>query len=71
MVQLPSFFRIRQSFPRPKVGDLKGAVQAALTQAGLRERIEPGQTVAITAGSRGIANIAQITRHAVDYCKGL
>ena len=71
MVEFPHFFRIRQKFPRPVVNDLATSVRAALTQAGLGNRVERGQSVAITAGSRGIANIAAITRHCVDYCKSL
>jgi hypothetical protein len=33
--------------------------------------VKPGQTVAITAGSRGIANVARITRAVVDELKAL
>lgn len=71
MVEFPHFFRIRQKFPRPVVRDLGSSVREALSTAGLAERIDPGQTVAITAGSRGIANIAAITRQCVEYCKSL
>lgn len=71
MHEFPQFFRIRQKFPRPIVRDLKAAVWDGLTQAGLANRIHAGQSVAITAGSRGIANIATITRHCVDFCKRL
>lgn len=71
MVEFPKFFRVRQKFARPHVSDLKAAVDSALHQALIAHRILPGQTVAITAGSRGVANIATITRHCVDYCKSL
>jgi antitoxin (DNA-binding transcriptional repressor) of toxin-antitoxin stability system len=71
MQDIPRFFRIRQKFPRPVEQDLRGATERALTAAGLPQRIRAGETVAITAGSRGVANIAQITRHAVDFCRGL
>ncbi len=71
MQPLPHFFRIRQKFARPKLENIGAAVQAGLTNAGLPERIQPGQSVAITAGSRGVANIATITRHCVDFCKQL
>jgi hypothetical protein len=37
----------------------------------LQDRVKPGQTVAITAGSRGIANIDRITRAVVDELKAL
>ncbi len=71
MQTFPQFFRIRQKFARPQLADIQSAVTAGLTSAGLPEQIKSGQTVAITAGSRGVANIAQITRHCVDFCKTL
>ncbi len=71
MQSLPNFFRVRQTFDRPVVTDLQAAVSNGLRASRLAERVKPGQTVAITAGSRGIANIATITRHCVDYVKSL
>jgi hypothetical protein len=35
----------------------------------LRERVHPGMRIAVTCGSRGIANIAIITRSIVDFLK--
>ncbi|MCA9156917.1 MAG: DUF2088 domain-containing protein [Planctomycetales bacterium] len=64
---LPRFFRMRQSFPRPRIKHVPAAVMSAL--AGCIERELNGQTVAITVGSRGIAGIAQITRACVDFLK--
>ncbi|HEY2827692.1 MAG TPA: lactate racemase domain-containing protein, partial [Pirellulales bacterium] len=58
----PQFFRLRQKFERPRVDDIPGEVERQLSRLNLREKIRPGQSVAITAGSRGIANIAQIIR---------
>ena len=37
----------------------------------LHRRVQPGQSVAITAGSRGIANIAVILRAAVEHFRSL
>jgi hypothetical protein len=37
----------------------------------LDAKVQPGQTVAVTAGSRGIANIAAITRAIVEHLKGI
>ena len=42
------------------------AVAAQLAGLDLGQSIEPGQTVAISAGSRGIANIAEIIKAACD-----
>jgi hypothetical protein len=42
-------------------------VQTELARIGLASLIAPGQTVALTAGSRGVANIATIIKATVDY----
>jgi hypothetical protein len=57
--------RVRQTFPRPKVADIPRAVAEALDGAGLAVR--RGDTVAVGAGSRGVANIAEIVGAAVHY----
>lgn len=67
----PQFFRIRQTFERPRVEDVAAEVERQLARLDLRGRIKPDQTVAITAGSRGIANIAAIIKAMVDHVKSL
>src|SRR5216117_533479 len=66
---LPRMIRVRQTFPRPRVADIPRAVAATLGEAALR--IKPGDTVAVGAGSRGIANIDTLVRAVVDYLKDL
>jgi len=66
----PQVFRIRQKFDAPRVGDVAAAVRNELTRLDLGHRVRPGQSVAVTAGSRGVANIAIILRAIVDYLKG-
>jgi hypothetical protein len=63
--------RIRQQFERPQVAEIPTAVASALEPLGLSRRIKPGQTVALTAGSRGIANIPLILRSTAHYLKKL
>ena len=63
----PRTFRVRQTFERTLVADVAGTVQAELTRIGVAQRVQPGQTVAITAGSRGITNIAIILKATVDF----
>ena len=63
----PRILRVRQSFPRPRVDDIPTAVRVALAQLDLGRTIRPGQTVALTAGSRGIANIPLILRSVVEH----
>lgn len=67
----PRIFRIRQTFERTRVAEVAAAVQRELERLNLRERVRPGQSVAITAGSRGIANIHLIIKAAVDHFKSL
>ena len=62
MAVYPQIFRVRQRFERPRVVDVPAEVAAQLTQLKLERTVQPGQSVAITAGSRGIAQIAVILR---------
>src|SRR2546425_13071873 len=66
---LPRMIRVRQTFPRPRVADIPRAVTATLGEAALR--IKPGDTVAVGAGSRGIANIGAIVGAAVRWLRDL
>ena len=71
MSTFPQIFRVRQHFEAPRVEDPAAEVHAQLQRLNLVERVRPGQSVAITAGSRGIANIAAILRAAVEHLKSL
>ena len=67
----PRMFRIRQDLEGPVLVDVVNAVRDQLQDLGLQNKVKTGETIAITAGSRGIANIAQITHAVVDECKAL
>lgn len=71
MADFPQIFRVRQTFVAPRVDDIDAEVERQLAGLNLRERVRPGQTVAITAGSRGIANIHHILRAAVRHFQSL
>ena len=73
MSDYPQMFRVRQHFERPqvKVDAIAAEVDSQLKRLQLEQRIQPGQSVAISVGSRGIANIAIITKAIVDHLKGL
>jgi hypothetical protein len=70
-VNYPKFLRVRQQFQRPRVNDVAAAVRAALEPLDLGRRIRPGHCVALTAGSRGIANIPTVLRAVADFLKQL
>jgi hypothetical protein len=67
-MQLPLMATIRQHFPATALDDVQEAVRQTLRQAGLCS-LKPGARIAVTAGSRGIANISLITRTVVDLVR--
>jgi hypothetical protein len=67
----PQIFRVRQTFHSPRVVDVAAEVHAQLAKLRLDRTIAPGQSIAVTAGSRGIANIADIIRAAVEHLKNI
>src|SRR5947209_14729179 len=67
----PKMLRVRQHFDGPHVPDVAVAARSELERIGVVAKIRPGHSVAITAGSRGIANIALIIRTIVEYLGGL
>jgi len=68
---LPNVVRVRQPFGRTRLEDACGAVRNGLAALPLSAKIRPGARVAITAGSRGIQNLAGMTRAAVDAVKAV
>jgi hypothetical protein len=71
MSSFPQVFRVRQTFDAPRVADVAAEVRTQLDRLPIAQKVQPGQSVAVTVGSRGIANIADITRAAVDWLKSL
>ncbi|MGH7395127.1 MAG: hypothetical protein ACREJF_05950, partial [Candidatus Methylomirabilales bacterium] len=66
----PTMYRLRQRFEQHAVADLREAVFAELTRIGLPSRIRPGMAIAVGVGSRGVANLAVVTRAVLDRLKG-
>ena len=71
MADYPCMFRLRQHLERPHVADVQRRVEEALDPLRLGVKIHAGQSVAITVGSRGIANVAVIVRAAAAHLKNL
>ena len=67
----PRMLRVSQQFEGVRVADIPATVRSELERVGIGQRIRSGQSVAITAGSRGIANIALIIRTAVGVLREL
>ncbi|MDN5336230.1 MAG: hypothetical protein PWR02_1256 [Synergistales bacterium] len=67
---IPAMHLVKQIFPRPRIENLEKELIEALDHVIPPEKVIPGSRIAITAGSRGIASIADIYRVIADYLKG-
>lgn len=67
--EIPRMIKVGQKFPRPVIGDIRAEIRKELGEKGLLCRIKNGDRIAVTAGSRGIANIALITREVINSLK--
>lgn len=70
-VALPRMVKVRQkldhiNIPREEIPE---KVRQELLQCGMAQRIHKGNSVAITCGSRGVANIALIIKAIVEFVK--
>ncbi len=70
-VPLPPMARVRQKFDATKLSDIPGAIQKEFLRSEIRERVKPGQIVAVGCGSRGIANISTIAIAVINELKSL
>ena len=71
MNTFPRMIGLRQESEGERIDDVGREVAHELERLRLGEAVKPGNSIAITVGSRGIANIALIVRSAVDYLKTL
>ena len=70
-MSLPRMFRVRQLFSAPTVEDIPAAVRTEVQRLDLGPKVNPGETIAISVGSRGIANIALVIKSLVAEFKAL
>jgi hypothetical protein len=68
-VEFPKVVKIRQKFPRPRVENIEAALREQLGRGEISSTIKPGMSVALTAGSRGIAEIHEILRSLVEILR--
>lgn len=59
-IALPTVALVEQQIAMPRLSDVAEAVRAEMARLGVAGRVRPGMAVAVTAGSRGIANIPLI-----------
>jgi hypothetical protein len=70
-VALPKMIRVRQLFDRGRIEpeNIAQAVFSEMSRPELGDYLKPGKRIAITSGSRGVANVAIITKAIADFVK--
>jgi uncharacterized protein (DUF362 family) len=70
-IPIPDMFRAEQAFDKRHIepAEIPSIVRRELSRPEIADTIRPGMSIAITAGSRGVANVDTITRAIVDFCK--
>ncbi len=66
-----TMYKVRQHFNGESIADIPGRVKDEFAKTNLQGVIKPGSKIAVAAGSRGIANIAEIVKAAVAELKNL
>ena len=67
----PRMMRVKQHFDSPTLEDIPGGVRSEIAKLDLHSKVKAGDSVAVTVGSRGIANIALITRTIIEELNAL
>ncbi|GAB7057592.1 lactate racemase domain-containing protein [Paenibacillus sp. YK5] len=68
-IPIPQVVKIRQKFNGDKLENPVEELVKELRKPGAIDRIKPGQQVAVAVGSRGVANIAALTKTTIDAIK--
>ncbi len=68
-MSFPKMVEARQRTDQPRLDDYVTEIRRQLNSKGLASKVRKGQRIAITAGSRGIANIPEILRTVVEEVK--
>jgi hypothetical protein len=66
---LPKMAHVRQKLPSDHISDVRNDVRQKLLGSDLREKIKPGNRIAITAGSRGIGGLVELLSGITDAVK--
>ncbi|MBC7341150.1 MAG: DUF2088 domain-containing protein [Clostridia bacterium] len=68
-VPIPPVIKIRQHFPAQRITDVPQAVREQLQRPEVLSTLKPGQRIAVTVGSRGIAKLPEIVGTVVQFLK--
>jgi hypothetical protein len=67
--EFPRMYHVRQVLDAPRVADIEETVLRELNSTGVGSLVQPGARIAVTVGSRGIANIVPILKNLVAFLR--
>lgn len=70
-VPLPKMATISQVFPSNRLTDIAGVLRKELNKNDISERVRPGMRIAVTVGSRGLADLPALVQVTVSELKRL
>lgn len=70
-IPVPKMIKVRQHFDNTKVENVEQVLKEKLQRDVIKQKIQPGMTIAIAVGSRGVDRIVEITRETVTFLKEL
>lgn len=68
-MKIPLVIKGKQLYRQPEIANVREETEKILAKYNFKNRISPGNKIAITAGSRGIANIVEIMAQVVEEVK--
>lgn len=70
-LKLPKMYKVSQSFSNEKLDDVEKKVRDEIHKDVIRNKIVPGQKIAVAVGSRGIKNLFLIVKTIIEELKTL
>src|SRR5262245_33513270 len=64
-MRFPRVLRVQQNFDASHISDIPSRIAQEMAKLNLGTRIKAGDTIAVTGGSRGVANIALVLKSVV------
>jgi hypothetical protein len=70
MTMIPKMIEVTQSFPPSKTLDIQELVREQFAKSGVLAQVTPGMRIAVGVGSRGVSNLAEIVKAALEVLIG-
>lgn len=68
-IKLPQMFKVKQSFENKKIENIEEKVKEEIHKEVIKNKIYPGQKIAVAVGSRGIKNLFLIVKTIINELK--